>query len=224
MASACSGRYGLFPIGRAGEHGEKDWMIHRMDPPADPEREPMPERSTPMLAGAGDAARTTQRRGPSRSSGTGSGRSPTSSRGGCGWRAATSTTSPRPIRRSAGSCATSGCATSCSTARSSPSTTHGRPSFERLQRRMHVTSPSAVRRLATSTPVVYAIFDLLYLDGHSLMGLPYAERRAARSRRSGWRAGLAGAGRASRPGRGAAGGHRGPGAGGDRGQAPGLAV
>ena len=28
-----------------------------------------------------------------------------------------------------------------------------------------------------STPVVYAIFDVLYLDGHSLMGLPYAERR-----------------------------------------------
>ena len=43
---------------------------------------------------------------------------------------------------------------------------------------MHVTSPSAVRRLAASTPVVYAIFDLLYLDGHSLMELPYRERRA----------------------------------------------
>jgi bifunctional non-homologous end joining protein LigD len=54
----------------------------------------------------------------------------------------------------------------------------GRPSFERLQRRMHVTSTAAVRRLASSTPVVYAIFDLLYLDGHSLMELPYRERRA----------------------------------------------
>ena len=53
----------------------------------------------------------------------------------------------------------------------------GRPSFERLQRRMNVTAPSAVRRLSASTPVVYAIFDLLYLDGHSLMGLPYAQRR-----------------------------------------------
>src|ERR1700734_3115486 len=45
----------------------------------------------------------------------------------------------------------------------------GRPSFERLQRRMHVASPSAIRRFQTSMPVVYAIFDLLYLDGHSLM-------------------------------------------------------
>ena len=53
----------------------------------------------------------------------------------------------------------------------------GKPSFERLQRRMHVSAPSSVRRLMKSTPVVYAIFDLLYLDGHSLMGLPYSERR-----------------------------------------------
>src|SRR5581483_188466 len=45
----------------------------------------------------------------------------------------------------------------------------GRPSFERLQRRMHVSSPSAVNRLMASIPVVYAIFDLLYLDGHSLI-------------------------------------------------------
>ena len=34
-----SGRYGLFPIGRKGDkEAEKDWMIHRMDPPADPDR------------------------------------------------------------------------------------------------------------------------------------------------------------------------------------------
>jgi bifunctional non-homologous end joining protein LigD len=53
-----------------------------------------------------------------------------------------------------------------------------RPSFGRLQRRMHVTSESAARRLARSVPVHYLIFDLLWLDGHSLMGLPYEERRA----------------------------------------------
>jgi bifunctional non-homologous end joining protein LigD len=43
---------------------------------------------------------------------------------------------------------------------------------------MHVSSSSAIRRRVADTPVVYAIFDLLYLDGHSLMGLPYSERRA----------------------------------------------
>ena len=54
----------------------------------------------------------------------------------------------------------------------------GRPSFERLQRRMHVASPSAVRRLAHEEPVSYVIFDLLYLDGRTTIGLPYRERRA----------------------------------------------
>src|SRR6202162_3956248 len=46
------GRYGLFPIGRGadGDPKEKDWMIHRMDPPQDPDRQPMPERIVPMMA------------------------------------------------------------------------------------------------------------------------------------------------------------------------------
>jgi bifunctional non-homologous end joining protein LigD len=54
----------------------------------------------------------------------------------------------------------------------------GRPSFQRLQGRMHLTSEHAVRRLSQSEPVAYIIFDLLWLDGHSLMHLPYTERRA----------------------------------------------
>jgi bifunctional non-homologous end joining protein LigD len=54
----------------------------------------------------------------------------------------------------------------------------GKPSFGALQRRMHVGSESTVRRLAKETPVTYIIFDLLWLDGHSLMDLPYSERRA----------------------------------------------
>ena len=53
----------------------------------------------------------------------------------------------------------------------------GKPSFERLQSRMHVTSPNAIKRLSKSSPVVYAIFDLLHLDGETLMALPYEQRR-----------------------------------------------
>jgi bifunctional non-homologous end joining protein LigD len=53
----------------------------------------------------------------------------------------------------------------------------GRPSFGRLQQRMHVASEAAVRRLSKSIPAVYMIFDLLYLDGHSTMALPYVDRR-----------------------------------------------
>lgn len=54
----------------------------------------------------------------------------------------------------------------------------GRPSFQRLQRRMHVRSKEQVRRLRRDVPVTYVIFDLLQLDGESLLELPYIERRA----------------------------------------------
>ena len=54
----------------------------------------------------------------------------------------------------------------------------GRPSFQRLQRRMHLASESEIRRRAAEIPVVYMIFDLLYLDGRSLASSPYEERRA----------------------------------------------
>jgi bifunctional non-homologous end joining protein LigD len=54
----------------------------------------------------------------------------------------------------------------------------GRPSFQRLQRRMHVESEHAIRRLTNDVPVVYVLFDLCWLDGHSTMALPYHERRA----------------------------------------------
>ena len=55
---------------------------------------------------------------------------------------------------------------------------HGRPSFELLQPRMHVSSASVARRLAGEHPVVIMIFDVLWLDGHSTMGLPYTDRHA----------------------------------------------
>ncbi|WP_218135811.1 non-homologous end-joining DNA ligase [Nonomuraea jiangxiensis] len=52
----------------------------------------------------------------------------------------------------------------------------GRPSFERLQRRMHLTDPEPV--LLELFPVTYMPFDLLYLDGTPLFELPYRNRRA----------------------------------------------
>lgn len=53
----------------------------------------------------------------------------------------------------------------------------GRPSFQALQMRMHLRGESAVRRQAAGNPVTYIVFDLLWLDGHSLMGMPYEQRR-----------------------------------------------
>ena len=65
------GRYVLFRT-----RGD-DWMIHRMDPPEDPEREPMPEHVAPMLATHRHAPARRGGRGRSRSSGTACARSPT---------------------------------------------------------------------------------------------------------------------------------------------------
>src|SRR3954467_5242539 len=53
---------------------------------------------------------------------------------------------------------------------------HGRPSFERLQGRMHLTT--GVEARSRLVPVVYVAFDLLWLDGGGLMHRPYTDRRA----------------------------------------------
>jgi bifunctional non-homologous end joining protein LigD len=53
----------------------------------------------------------------------------------------------------------------------------GRPSFQRLQGRMHLGSGRAIERLAREAPVTYMVFDLLHLDGRSTMASPYASRR-----------------------------------------------
>jgi DNA polymerase LigD, ligase domain len=53
----------------------------------------------------------------------------------------------------------------------------GRPSFERLQRRMHLASAAAVRVRAADCPVTFVAFDLLALSGRSLLAEPYSARR-----------------------------------------------
>ena len=54
---------------------------------------------------------------------------------------------------------------------------HGRPSFQRLQRRMGIKLARSVRLRQSEAPVVYMIFDVLYLDGRRLADLPYPQRR-----------------------------------------------
>ena len=53
----------------------------------------------------------------------------------------------------------------------------GRASFRRLQQRMHVANPTQARRLSETVPVVYLIFDVLHLDGAPTVDLPYSRRR-----------------------------------------------
>jgi bifunctional non-homologous end joining protein LigD len=167
-------RYALFAIDMEPE--PKDWMIHRMDPPADPDREPIPARLAPMLARSGELP---------------------ADDGGWAyeikWDGVRAIVYSQPgelriesrnlneITDSYPELARLGRALGSHGAVLDGEIVafdrEGRPSFAALQRRMHVASRAQAARLAKDTPVAYVIFDLLWLDGHSLMALPYAERR-----------------------------------------------
>jgi bifunctional non-homologous end joining protein LigD len=169
------GRYGLFPIGHDGDSA-KDWMIHRMDPPTDPAREPMPEHLLPMLARSGDLPKD-----------------PTGWEFEVKWDGVRAIAYVRPGRlrlesrnlndisdaypEVRGLLRQLGMREAVFDGEIIAFDESGRPSFGRLQSRMHLASSSAIRRRMADTPVVYAIFDLLHLDGHSLLDLPYSERR-----------------------------------------------
>jgi len=164
------GRYALFQT-----RGD-DWMIHRMDPPEDPGYEPMPERLKPMLARTGALPRDEGAYGFE-----------------VKWdgirallycdhghlhlqgRNFTDFTARYPELRELAR--QLGARRLILDGEVVALGEDGRPSFERLQTRMHLASDSAVRRRMRDTPVTYVIFDLLYLDGRSTMALSYEERR-----------------------------------------------
>jgi bifunctional non-homologous end joining protein LigD len=54
---------------------------------------------------------------------------------------------------------------------------HGVPDFQQIQPRINLGRPAEVERIAAQTPVYYYVFDLLYLDGYDLTGLPLSERK-----------------------------------------------
>jgi len=165
------GRYVLFRT-----NGE-NWMIHRMDPPQDAERKPMPDRIEPMMAKLGTAI-------PKPDSTWGfefkwdgiralayvdGGRVRLVSRSG-------EDVTPRypeihAMGRALGSreVILDGEVVALDE--------KGRPSFEEIQQRMGLTSESEVRRKMKLVPVTYMVFDILWQDGHSLLTTPYGERR-----------------------------------------------
>ncbi len=173
-----NGRYGLFPIGRSDPPThERDWMIHRMDPPDRADRTPLPEHLVPMLARPGQLPRDPERwsfevkwDGVRAIAYAQPGRLRLESRN------LNEITASYPEVR--GLLDQLGMREAVLDGEIVAFDEHGRPSFGRLQTRMHVTAPAAVKRLQASTPVVYAIFDLLHLDGESLLALPYVDRRA----------------------------------------------
>ena len=53
----------------------------------------------------------------------------------------------------------------------------GKPSFPRLQRRMHAEGSANILRLSGEVPAWYVLFDVLWSRGRSTMSLPYSSRR-----------------------------------------------
>jgi bifunctional non-homologous end joining protein LigD len=56
---------------------------------------------------------------------------------------------------------------------------HGRPSFQRIQYRIHANGPRKVAEMAKRAPAVCMVFDVLWLDGERLIDRTYDERREA---------------------------------------------
>src|SRR5947209_17757618 len=180
------GRYGLFSIGggsgRAADGSANDWMIHRMDAPEDTARQPMPERVVPMLARLAATVPPDQQNWSFEVKWNGvralayvqPGRLRLESRN------LNDITDTYPEIR--GLLLDIGMREALLDGEIVAFDENGRPSFERLQRRMHVGSPSAIKRLDQSTPVVFAIFVLLYLDGRLIAeGEPTCLRNCKRS-------------------------------------------
>jgi bifunctional non-homologous end joining protein LigD len=162
------GKYVLFRT------GGKNWMIHRMDPPEDPTREPLPDWIEPMLAKPGELpgddgwAYEIKWDGIRALAYVEGGRMRLMSR------RKTNITGGYPelsaLGRSLG-------AHEAVLDGEIVSFENGLPSFQRLQARMNLTSEAQIRRMASAQPVVYMIFDLLFLDGHSLLEQSYEDRR-----------------------------------------------
>jgi bifunctional non-homologous end joining protein LigD len=165
-----SGRYALFRAGKS----EKDWMIHRIDPPAE-QRDPYPESVVPMLArlselpADGKWAVEVKWDGVRAVAYCRPGRIELESRN------LNDVTAQYPeVRRLSRQL---GSRDAVLDGELVAFDEDGQPSFERLQQRIHQTSASIVRRRMKSHPVTYVIFDLLYLEGRNLMGEPYRRRR-----------------------------------------------
>ncbi|WP_158564128.1 DNA polymerase ligase N-terminal domain-containing protein [Jiangella anatolica] len=163
------GRFALFRT-----RGD-DWMIHRMDGPAD-DGEPLPESLAPMTATPGalprdqdawafevdwDGARTLAYADPGRLRlADGDGRDVT--RRYPELRPLTYAVGARRLLLD-GELVAFGA--------------DGRPSATRLRRRVAASDETDIRRRAETAPVVYVVYDLLHLDGRSLLDAPYEERR-----------------------------------------------
>lgn len=154
----------------------KNWMIHRMDPPQDPSRETMPSRVVPMLAKPGDLPRDDDKHAfEIKWDGV---RAITYIQGGrvrAESRNLLDITKQYPEFVELGKAV--GAMELVLDGEIVAFDDDGKPSFGRLQQRMGLTSESVIRRRMREFPVRYMIFDVLYMEGHATMALPYRDRR-----------------------------------------------
>jgi bifunctional non-homologous end joining protein LigD len=171
--SRVEGRYVFFRVRNT------DWMVHRMDPPRDPDWIPMPGYVPPMRGVAADGLPTARdehwvyemvwsgERALVRVDG---GRAQILEPDG------TDATATYPELRALGPalgirrCIVDGEIVVLDHT--------GRPNAGSLRDRKQVVGAAAVRRAAAESPVTYFAYDLLHLDGTDTTVLPYAERRA----------------------------------------------
>jgi bifunctional non-homologous end joining protein LigD len=164
-----SGRYVLFPT------KDKNWMIHRMSPAATT-KDPLPQSVRPMLAVLGSLpaddkgwAYEIKWDGVRAIAIIENGRVTLQSRTG---RDITRTFPElRGIGEFFGSrpCVLDGEIVAFGD--------DGRPQFNRLQHRLQLANQREIDRRSREVPASYIAFDVLYLDGRSLMDEPYDERR-----------------------------------------------
>jgi bifunctional non-homologous end joining protein LigD len=165
------GKYALF------QTNGKNWMIHRMDPPADPDREPMPQGIKPMAAVLSTSLPHDDEKWAYEIKWDGIRAIAYCEAGSLRLESRTlrDITSTYPELRALS--AELGSTDAVLDGEIVTFDDAGKPSFERLQGRMNLASESAVRRRMADCPVTYMAFDLLYVDGRTLVDLPYTERR-----------------------------------------------
>ena len=166
------GRYALF------QTKDSSWMIHRMSPPDDPGREDMPATVAPMLAKLASGVPHPDRGWAYEFKWDGARAVFFSSRGlvRVVSRTQEDLTRRYPELRALGDAL--GSHEAILDGEIVALAADGVPRFEQLQQRIGLHSDADIRRKMKEIPVHYFAFDLLYLDGHLLQGLPYVDRRA----------------------------------------------
>jgi bifunctional non-homologous end joining protein LigD len=161
------GKYALFEL------KGRDWMIHRMDPPDDPTRQPVPTDLRPMRGRAGGLPNA-EDDWAYEVCWTGLRALVLGSTGAAdlvdedGHDISPAFPEVRRISRALGSVEVV----------LDSVLVPGAGGRDSIDRRLGARSESTIRRLSRDQPVAAVLFDVLWLDGHAVLDRPWTERRA----------------------------------------------